>query len=104
MAAKIRLDDEVIVIAGKDKGKTGKVKNVLPSGKIIISGINIVNKHQKPVPNLNQPGGIIKKEMAINSSNVAIFNKETNKIDRVGFRFENGKKVRFLKSNNKTIK
>lgn len=74
MAAKIRRDDEVIVLTGKDKGKRGKVKNVLSSGKVIVEGINLVKKHQKPVPALNQPGGIVEKEAAIQVSNVAIFN------------------------------
>ncbi len=62
MAAKIRRDDEVIVLTGKDKGKRGKVKNVLSSGKVIVEGINLVKKHQKPVPALNQPGGIVEKK------------------------------------------
>lgn len=104
MAAKIRRDDEVIVLTGKDKGKRGKVKNVLSSGKVIVEGINLVKKHQKPVPALNQPGGIVEKEAAIQVSNVAIFNAATGKADRVGFRFEDGKKVRFFKSNSETIK
>lgn len=63
MAAKIRRDDEVIVLTGKDKGKRGKVKNVLSSGKLIVEGINLVKKHQKPVPALNQPGGIVEKKL-----------------------------------------
>ncbi len=104
MAAKIRRNDEVIVLTGKDKGKRGKVKRVLPTGKIIIEGINLVKKHQKPVPALNQLGGIVEKEAAIQASNVAIFNETTGKADRVGFRFEEGKKVRFFKSNSETIK
>lgn len=65
---------------------------------------NLVKKHQKPVPALNQPGGIVEKEAAIQVSNVAIFNATTGKADRVGFRFEDGKKVRFFKSNSETIK
>lgn len=103
MAAKIRRDDEIIVLAGKDKGKRGKVKNVLSAGKVIVEGINLVKKHQKPVPALNQPGGITEKEAAIDVSNVAIYNSTTGKADRVGFRFENGRKVRFFKSNNELI-
>lgn len=63
MAAKIRRDDEVIVLTGKDKGKRGKVKNVLSSGKLVVEGINLVKKHQKPVPALNQPGGIVEKKL-----------------------------------------
>ncbi|VAY02384.1 50S ribosomal protein L24 [Arsenophonus endosymbiont of Aleurodicus dispersus] len=104
MAAKIRRDDKVIVLTGKDKGKRGKVKQVLYSSKVIVEGINLVKKHQKPVPTMNQPGGIFEKEAAIDVSNVAIFNVITGKADRVGFRIEDGKKVRFFKSNIETIK
>jgi large subunit ribosomal protein L24 len=104
MAAKIRRDDEVIVLTGKDKAKRGKVKDVLATGKLVVEGINLVKKHQKPVPAMNQPGGIVEKEAAIDASNVAIFNPATGKADRVGFRFEDGKKVRFFKSNNELIK
>lgn len=104
MAAKIRRDDEVIVLTGKDKGKRGKVKNVLSTGKAIVEGINLVKKHQKPVPAMNQPGGIVEKEAAINLSNLAIFNAASSKADRVGFKIEDGKKVRVFKSNGETIK
>ncbi|MEZ8131860.1 50S ribosomal protein L24 [Enterovibrio norvegicus] len=104
MAAKIRREDEVIVLTGKDKGKKGKVSKVLTTGKVIVEGINLVKKHQKPVPALGQQGGIIEKEAAVDVSNVAIYNTATGKADRVGFRFEDGKKVRFFKSNGETIK
>ncbi|MFP3014250.1 MAG: 50S ribosomal protein L24 [Arsenophonus sp.] len=104
MAIKIRSNDEIIVLAGRDKGKRGKVKQVLSSGKLIIEGINLVKKHQKPVPSLNQQGGIVEKEASIDSSNVAIFNVITGKANRVGFRIEDGKKLRFFKSNNEIIK
>ncbi|GAB6262648.1 50S ribosomal protein L24 [Photobacterium sp. R1] len=104
MAAKIRRNDEVIVLAGKDKGKKGKVTKVLTTGKIVVEGINLVKKHQKPVPAMGIQGGIVEKEAAIDASNVAIFNAATGKADRVGFRFEDGKKVRFFKSNSETIK
>ncbi len=104
MASKIRRDDEVIVIAGKDKGKTGKVTNVLvQENKVFVEGINLIKKHQKPVPQLQQAGGIVEKEAPLNVSNVAILNPATGKADRVGFRFEDGKKVRFFKSNNELI-
>jgi large subunit ribosomal protein L24 len=104
MARKIRSEDEVIVIAGKDKGKTGKVLQVLTADeKLIVEGINIAKKHQKPVPQLNQPGGIVEKEMPIHASNVAIVNPETGKADRVGFKIEDGAKVRVFKSNGNTI-
>lgn len=103
MASKIRRDDEVIVLTGKDKGKRGKVKSVLSTGKVIVEGINLVKKHQKPVPELQQEGGIVEKEAAMNISNVAIYNAKTGKADRVGFRIENGKKFRFFKSNNELV-
>lgn len=101
---KIRRDDEVIVIAGKDKGKRGKVQTVRADGKLVVSGINMVKKHQKPNPMLGTPGGIVEKEAAIQASNVALLNPETNKADRVGFTFtEEGKKQRVFKSNGKPV-
>ncbi len=103
MAAKIRRNDEVIVLTGKDKGKKGKVSKVLATGKVIVDGSNLVKKHQKPVPAMGIQGGIVEKEAAIDASNVAIVNGE-GKADRVGFRFEDGKKVRFFKSTGETIK
>ena len=104
MAAKIRRDDEVIVLAGKDKGKRGKVLSVVTeSGRVFVEGINLIKKHQKPVPQLNQSGGIVEKEASIDVSNVAIYNSETSKADRVGFKIEDGKKLRIFKSTGKTI-
>ncbi|NRP35654.1 50S ribosomal protein L24 [Marinobacterium sp. xm-d-579] len=101
---KIKRDDEVIVIAGKDKGKRGKVSRVLEYDRLIVSGINMVKKHQKPNPMLQQPGGIIEKEAAIATSNVAIFNAATGKGDRVGFKtLEDGTKVRFYKSTGEIV-
>ena len=100
---RIKREDEVVVITGKDKGKCGKVVKVLPNGLVIVAGVNLVKKHQKPNPNVGQPGGIIEKEAAINISNVAIFNPSTQKADRVGFRVDGDKKVRFFKSNNALI-
>lgn len=104
MAAKIRRDDEVIVLAGKDKGKRGKVLSIVTeSSRVFVEGVNLIKKHQKPVPQTNQPGGIVEKEASIDVSNVAIFNQETGKADRVGFKIEDGKKVRIFKSTGKTI-
>ena len=104
MASKIRRDDEVIVLAGKDKGKTGKVTKVLvEDSKVFVEGVNLVKKHQKPVPQLQQAGGIVEKEAPIHVSNVAIVNPATGKADRIGFRVEDGKKVRFFKSNNELV-
>lgn len=104
MANKIRKDDEIIVLAGKDKGKRGNVTKVLANGKIFVEGINLVKKHQKPNPQLGVAGGVIEQEAALDASNVALFNPATSKADRVGFRFEDGKKVRFFKSSNDTVK
>ncbi|WP_211829039.1 50S ribosomal protein L24 [Kistimonas asteriae] len=101
---KIRRDDEVVVIAGRDKGKRGKVLKVATDGRLIVSGVNMVKKHQKPNPMLGQPGGIVEKEAAIQASNVAIWNSETQKADRVGFSFsEEGKKQRVFKSNGNPV-
>jgi large subunit ribosomal protein L24 len=100
MANKIRRDDEVVVLAGKDKGKHGKVLRVVTeSNRVYVDGVNVVKKHQKGNPQAGEPGGIIDKEASIHVSNVAIVNSATGKADRVGFRFEDGKKVRFFKSN-----
>jgi large subunit ribosomal protein L24 len=97
MASKIRRDDEVIVLAGKDKGKTGKVTKVLvEDSKVFVEGINLIKKHQKPVPQLQQPGGIVEKEAPLHVSNIAIVNPATGKADRVGFRDEDGKKSSFF--------
>lgn len=104
MARKIRRDDEVVVLAGKDKGKQGKVLKVLvEADRLIIEGVNLVKKHQKPNPQQNVPGGIIDKEAAIHVSNVAIVNPATGKADRVGFRVEDEKKVRFFKSSGELV-
>lgn len=105
MAAKIRREDEVIVLTGKDKGKRGKVTQVLVQhGKVVVEGVNLVKKHQKPVPALGTAGGIVSKEAPIDVSNIAIFNPASGKADRVGFRIEDGKKVRFFKSNGELVK
>ena len=105
MAAKIRRDDEVIILTGKDKGKRGKVTQVLVQhGKVVVEGVTLGKKHQKPVPALGTAGGIVSKESPIDVSNVAIFNPATGKADRVGFRIEDGKKVRFFKSNGELVK
>ncbi|ORU92338.1 MAG: 50S ribosomal protein L24 [Cycloclasticus sp. symbiont of Poecilosclerida sp. N] len=101
---KIKKGDEVIVLTGKDKGKRGLVLSVVSADKVLIEGINTVKKHQKPNPNKGVEGGIIEKQMPINVSNVAIYNEQTKKADRVGFRtLEDGKKVRFFKSNNEVL-
>lgn len=101
---KIKRDDEVIVIAGRDKGKRGKVNRVLADGRLIVSGINMIKKHQKPNPQMGVPGGIVEKEASIQASNVAIYNPATQKADRVGFKIlENGDKLRVFKSNGEAV-
>ena len=101
---KIIRNDEVIVIAGRDKGKRGKVLRVLANDRLVVSGINMVKKHTKPNPMLGKAGGIVEKEAAIAASNIAIFNSATGKGDRVGFKvLEDGNKVRIFKSNGEVI-
>ena len=100
---KIKSEDEVIVIAGKDKGKRGKVQRLLSNGKVVVSGVNMMKRHTKPNPQAGVAGGIVEKEAPIQISNVAIYNAATSKADRVGFRVEDGKKVRFFKSNNELV-
>jgi len=104
MANKIRRDDEIIVLAGKDKGKQGKVLKVLPaSNRLIVEGVSLIKKHTKPNPQLGVAGGIVEKEASIHVSNVAIYNPKTGKADRVGFRLEGEKKVRFFKSDGELV-
>jgi large subunit ribosomal protein L24 len=100
---KIKKDDEVVMIAGRDKGKRGNVLQVMKDGRLLIAGVNIVKKHQRPNPQAGQPGGIVEREAPVQASNVAIWNDESEKADRVGFRVEDGKKTRFFKSTNKVI-
>lgn len=100
---KIKRDDEVIVLAGKDKGKRGKVRQVLDNGKLVVSGVNMVKKHTKPNPQAGVAGGIVENEAPIQASNVAIFNPTTSKADRVGFSVEGDRKVRVFKSSGEVI-
>ena len=100
---RLKKGDEVIIIAGKDKGKLGSVANVMQNGKLLIDGINLVKKHTKANPVSRDQGGIITKEMPIDASNVALYNPESKKADRVGVRVENDKKIRFFKSNGKAV-
>ena len=104
MAAKIRRDDEIVVIAGKDKGRRGKILQVRPDNRVLVSGINLVKKHMKPNPNLGKQGGIIEKEAPLHISNIALFNPESGRADRVGFRVnEDGTKSRVFKSTGKEV-
>lgn len=102
---KLRKNDSVIVLAGKDKGKVGKIMSFSKcSSRAVVSGINLVKKHVKPNPQINEKGGIIEKETSIHISNISIFNDDTDKVDRVKINtLEDGSKVRVFRSNNQTI-
>lgn len=103
MARRIRKGDDVIVIAGKDKGKRGTVLSVNDE-RVVVENINLAKKHVKPNPNKGEQGGIVDKEMPLAISNVALFNPATNKGDRVGFKtLEDGRKVRIFKSNGEVV-
>ena len=103
---KIIKGDQVVVITGKDKGKQGQVVRVL-GDKVVVEGVNVVKRHQKPNPMRGIEGSIVSKEMPLDISNIAILNPETNKADRVGIKLiENEgkvKRVRFFKSNGSII-
>jgi large subunit ribosomal protein L24 len=100
---KIHKGDEVIVIAGRDKGKTGEVLQVVDGEKVVVAGVAVAKKHAKPNPAKGITGGVVDKNLPIHISNIAIYNKETKKADRVGIQVVDGKKVRVLKSTGKTI-
>ena len=101
---KIRTGDDVMVLAGRDKGQRGTVVRVLDQERVIVQGVNMVKRHTKPNPMQNQPGGIIEKEAPINVSNVGLFNPVTGRADRVGFRtLDDGRKVRYFKSNGEIL-
>jgi large subunit ribosomal protein L24 len=100
---KIRKGDDVVVIAGKDKGKRGTVLRAIKNNRLIIQGINLAKKHQKPNPTTGVTGGITNKEASIHISNVAIYNFTSKKADKVGFTFSENNKVRIFKSTNELI-
>lgn len=100
---KIIRDDEVVVLAGKDKGRRGRVRKVVDADRVIVAGINMIKKHTRPNPQAGVQGGIVEREAPIQVSNVAIFNPQTSRADRVGFRVEEGRKVRIYKSTGMVI-
>ena len=102
---KIRKGDDVVVKVGKDSGKRGTVLRVLPEAdKLVVENVNIVKKHTKPNPQAGVPGGIVEKEMPIHVSNVMLYNPQTKKGDRVGFKvLEDGRKVRVFKSTSEVV-
>jgi large subunit ribosomal protein L24 len=100
---KIRKGDEVVVTAGRDKGRRGTVVKVL-AGQVVVESVNMVKRHTKPNPQRSVQGGIIEKEAPLDISNVALWNPVTKKGDRVGFRtLSDGRKVRFFKSNKEVV-
>lgn len=100
---RIRKDDEVIVITGRDKGKKGTVTKVHADGKLTVEGINVVKKHVKPNPMIGQAGGIMDKTLPIEASNVMLFNPKTGKGSRIGFQIQDGKKVRVFKDDGSVV-
>jgi large subunit ribosomal protein L24 len=101
---RIKKGDEVIVITGKDKGQRGTVLNLTENGRVLVEGVNMSKKHQKPNPNAGVQGGIIDREMPLHVSNVMLYNSATGKGDRVGCKtLGDGRKVRFFKSNNEVM-
>ena len=101
---KIRKGDEIVVLAGRDKGKRGTVTARADEDHVVVEGINVVKKHVKPNPMKGTTGGIVEKSMPIHQSNVAIFNPASGKADRVGIKVEGDKRVRVFKSSGEEIK
>ena len=102
---KIRTGDQVIVTAGKDKGKQGSITKILSNGRCYVSGVQIIKRHTKPNPNAGIAGGIVEKEASIDMSNISIFNSSTKKADKVSVKLlEDGKKIRVFRSSGKEIK
>ena len=101
---KIRKGDEVVVTAGKDKGRRGTVLRVYPDERVLVEGINVAKKHQRGNPNMGVPGGIVDREMPLHVSNVMVYNPQTKKGDRIGIRqLEDGTRVRYFKSNEEVV-
>ena len=97
--SKLRKGDDVVVLSGRDKGKRGTVLQIIENNRILVANVNVIKKHVKPNPNRGETGGIIEREAPIQISNVALFNPNTNKADRVGYKvLEDGRKVRVFKS------
>ena len=101
---KIRKGDDVIVLTGRDRGKRGTVLRRVDDEHVVVEGVNKVKKHQRPNPMKNQTGGIVEKEMPIHISNVALFNPQTKKADRIGVKvLDDGRRVRVFKSNGEMV-
>jgi len=102
--ARIKKGDEVVVLAGRDKGKRGTVTRRVDADHVVVEGVNRVKKHQRPNPMKGETGGIVDKDMPIHVSNVALFNPQTQKADRIGFKLlDDGRKVRVFRSNGEQV-
>ncbi|HCY62058.1 MAG TPA: 50S ribosomal protein L24 [Oxalobacteraceae bacterium] len=102
--SKIRKNDEVIVLTGKDKGKRGVVQQRVDANYVVVEGVNVAKKATKPNPMTGATGGIVDKLMPIHVSNVALFNAAAGKADRVGYKTEGDKKVRVFQSSGEVVK
>ena len=101
---KIKKGDDVVVLTGRDKGKRGAILRRVDRDHVVVEGVNKVKKHQRPNPMKNETGGIVEKEMPLHISNVALFNPQTQKADRVGIKsLEDGRKVRVYKSSGEMV-
>jgi large subunit ribosomal protein L24 len=101
---RIKKGDQIVVLAGKDRGKRGVVLGIEDDGRVLVEGVNMVKKHQKPIPMRQIAGGIIEKPMPIHVSNVALLNPATNRPEKVGFRLlADGRKVRYFKATNEVV-
>lgn len=101
---RIRKGDTVVIMVGKDRGRQGTVLRMLPGSRVVVEGLNLVKRHTKPNPQVGLQGGIVEREAPLDLSNVQIYNPTTQRPDRVGFRsLEDGRKVRFFKSNKEVI-
>ena len=101
---RIKKGDEVVVLTGKDKGRRGNVIRLMDDNRVLVENVNMAKRHTKANPQAGIAGGIIEKEMPLHASNVGLYNPATGKADRVGFKvLEDGRKVRFFKSNNEVV-
>jgi len=101
---RIKKGDDVIVLAGKDKGKRGNVLRILDNGRVMVDGINIVKKHVRPNPQAGESGGIVEQEAALDLSNIALYDEASGKASRVGIKIlEDGKKVRVYKTSGEMV-
>jgi large subunit ribosomal protein L24 len=101
---RIKKGDEVVVIAGKDKGRRGAVLRVFEDGRVLVENVNVAHKHQRPNPQAGVAGGIIEKEVPLHASNVMLFNPTTQKRDRAGIKsLADGRRVRYFKSNDEVV-